>query len=420
MSITAESRTKLAEIRERAGHARKARTQARELLTVAKTTGDTQAEAVAQASFDNADRDVQVVEALENVMLSQISGVGTFGGTGRFGQDSFLDSPDTVAMLGRLAGTSQPVGRVELGSLQTPEQMCAMLDTGAWGPGSQRMAASVVPDSTVGRRGPFDELGVIQQPRRRLSVLDLIPSSPAIGNTVPYVVESGSFDTAAETAESAVKPVGDIGLTDGEAPIRTIAHFLKSPRQILADMPGLDAILHGRLTYAVLRHLESQAVSGDGTGQTLKGILNTSGIGSVAYAGGTPLADLSLAGLVAILNSEAEPDACVMNPTTLQSLLTPKASTAGMYLNIDSPFGTAPSTLALWGIPVITSTMMATNTVLFGSFSQGARLWIREAVNVVVGLDSDDLTRNRVTLLGEGRFGLTINVPAYFALVHLA
>ena len=53
------------------------------------------------------------------------------------------------------------------------------------------------------------------------------------------------------------------------------------------------------------------------------------------------------------------------------------------------------------------STAMATNKVLFGAFGQGAHIWVREAPNVIVGYDSDDLTRNKITLLGEGRFAVT-------------
>lgn len=414
MSVSPATRERLSEIRERTREARAARKTAQDGLAAARAVKDAHAEAVAQMTTDRAQYDVEVAEQLERVLLGQMAGIG-----GGFDASSFLDDPEAVATLERLASTSQPVGRVELGSLMSTEAMCSMLNSGDWGQ-PKLFAASTLPDATVGRRGPFSELGVIPQPRRRLRLLDLIPSSPAVGNTVPYVIESGSLDTAAETAESALKPTGDIGLTDGEAPIRTVAHFIKSPRQILADVPGLSQVLQNRLTYAVLRRLESQIVNGDGTGQNLRGILNTSGIGAVAYSAGTPLGDLSLQGLVAVLNSEAEPDAAVMNATTLQGLLTPKASGSGEYLNIDSPFGTAPAQLTLWGIPTVISTMMPTGQVLFGSFGEGAHVWLREAVNVIVGLDSDDLTRNRVTLLGEMRGGVTINVPSFFTLVHLA
>jgi HK97 family phage major capsid protein len=422
--ITPASKARLQEIRDRTAAARGARTKAKSLMDAAKQGDDVQAQAIAQNALDSAAYDVEVSENLENVLLSQMSGVGGYGSSGGYGQESFLDDPGTVTMLERLASTGQPAGRVELGTLGSAEDMCQTLSDGAWGPGAKRFATDssggVVPDNVVGRRGPFGEIGIISQPRRRLRLLDLVPSSPCVGNSVPYIIESGSFDTAAETSENTTKPEGDIGLTDGENPVRTIAHWLKAPRQILSDTPGLETLLRGRLTYSVLRRLEAQLVSGDGTGQNLQGIMNTTGVASVAYAGATPLADLSLAGLVDILNSESEPDACVMNATTLAKLLTPKASTSGLYLNIDSPFGTGPANLSLWGVPVVVSTVMPANQVLFGAFQEGVRVWIREGCSVILGLDQDDLTKNRITLLGEMRAAVTVLVPSCFGIVNLA
>ena len=180
------------------------------------------------------------------------------------------------------------------------------IESGDWK--QPTLAASTVPDTTVGRRGDLDPVyGYVTQPRRRLSILDLVPKSEATGNSVPLITESGSFDTAVETTEGAAKAVGDIVGTDSEVPVRTIAHYVKAYRQILSDVPELEAIGRTRLIYGVLRRVESQLLAGNGTGQNILGIMNTSGIGSVAFAGGTPLADLALSGLVTELLSEAQP-----------------------------------------------------------------------------------------------------------------
>jgi hypothetical protein len=51
----------------------------------------------------------------------------------------------------------------------------------------------------------------------------------------------------------------------------------------------------------------------------------------------------------------------------------------------------------------------------------GATLFVREAVQVIASdSDQDDFVRNRVTLLGEGRFALAIWQPSAFAVVDLA
>jgi hypothetical protein len=48
-------------------------------------------------------------------------------------------------------------------------------------------------------------------------VLDLLPTGTMDNNTFPYTQESGSFATAAETAEGTAKPEAALTLTDAEA-----------------------------------------------------------------------------------------------------------------------------------------------------------------------------------------------------------
>jgi HK97 family phage major capsid protein len=169
----------------------------------------------------------------------------------------------------------------------------------------------------------------------------------------------------------------------------------------------------------VLRRLENQIVGGDGSGTNLTGILHTTGIASVAFAAGTPLADLALAGMTAVLQSEAEPNGVVMNPADRDAMLAAKASGSGVRLDSAGAFSPVPDTF--FGLPLVTSTVMPQGQALVGDFAQGATLFVREGVNVRVSdSDQDDFIRNQVTLLGEGRFAVAIWRPACFALVHLA
>lgn len=56
---------------------------------------------------------------------------------------------------------------------------------------------------------------------------------------------------------------------------------------------------------------------------------------------------------------------------------------------------------------------------LVGDSRLGRRVLVREGVNVVAGQERDDMTRNRVTLLGEGRLALTVDQPTAWAVVEL-
>jgi hypothetical protein len=105
-------------------------------------------------------------------------------------------------------------------------------------------------------------------------------------NTFPYTQEGGAFTGAAETDEGAAKPEGGITFTDAEATARTIAAWLKLQKQSLEDVPALQAIIESRLRYLVERRLEAQILNGNGTAPNLRGILQTSGIGTVAFDAG--------------------------------------------------------------------------------------------------------------------------------------
>ncbi len=386
---------------------------AREAIRIATAANDPQAIAAAHVALEQARGESELASGLENVLLSQISGVSG----GDFGAGSFLDDPTVIRSLAQLATSSRPVGERELGPMMSNEELVNRIESGSWG-SSPRMAVSTDPSLPDASRYTAP-IGVISQLRRKLTLLDLIPTSTMEGLAFSYAKESGSFTTAAETAERAVKPQGDDPLVAGEVRAKTIAHWNKVARQQLADTPALAVTLQSRLLYGVLRRLEDEIVAGSGTAENLLGIVNTTGIASVPYAAGTPLADLALTGQTDVLLSDAQPNAVVLHPSDWASMLTAKASGSGEYLSDSGPFGMNPD--LLWGLAVIASKVMPVGQALIGDFTQGCTLYVREAPNVRISdSDQDDFIRNVCTVLAEGRFGLAIWRPACFAVVHLA
>jgi signal peptide peptidase SppA len=86
---------------------------------------------------------------------------------------------------------------------------------------------------------------------------------------------------------------------------RTIAHWLKLQKQSLEDVPALRAVIENRLRYGVQRRLEAQVLNGNGTAPNLRGILQTSGIGAVAFDAAAEQADLVLDGITTVLLADA-------------------------------------------------------------------------------------------------------------------
>lgn len=356
------------------------------------------------------------IEELQAAQVNILKALGEDGGRAgavaapvveTWNTDALL-TPDIRAQVSRLAQSSIPAGRVPLGEVISREALAASLGGGP-------NAATVVGTTNM-RRGEF--AGIVPQVRRPLHVLDLIPTDTMDGKSVPYTVEGGSLDSAAEQVEGQRKAEGALALTDAEAVAQTIAAYVKVLKQTLADSAGLQTAIADRLRYVVLRRLEKQVLAGDGTGSNILGILNTPGIGAVSYDADTLPADLVLAGITSVLAADAVPSAVLVNPADWGTMIVAKALGDGHYYS-GGPFNLTPQ--MIWGVPLIASTAVTAGTVLVGDFALGAKLFIREGVQVLLSdADGEDFTENVWTLLGEMRAALAVFRPVAFCTVDIA
>lgn len=308
-------------------------------------------------------------------------------------------TPEVIAQLERTAGSSSQLGTLRTGEIVTREDF----------------AADLAPTANM-RRG--DYYGILPQLQRPLTLLDLIPSGSMSGSNIPYTQEGGLFTGAAETAEGAMKPEAAITWTDTEAIARVIAAWMKIQKAALADVPAIRAVMDQRLRYLVLRRLEAEIINGNGTAPNLRGILNTSGIGTVAFNGAELVADQVLTGITNVLLADALADVIVMNPLDWAEVLKKKAPGDGHYYG-GGPFSVTPQ--VMWGVNLLASQAVPVGHVLVGDMSIGTTLYVREGIQVLFS-DSDgtDFRENRVTLLGEGRFALPVWRPAAFVDVDIA
>lgn len=408
MTVTADHRQRLDAIRERVSTARSRRQTARQLLDAAREAGDVDAQAVAQVQLDEAYTELETSEALQSQMLAALAGVDASPvATGIF------DNPDVTEKLRRMGSGSYPVGAVDLGPLQSVEQLVATIDAGSWGPSKMAAAGPVsVPDAA--RVGPF--YGVVPQLRRPLSILDLLPVASMSSRSFTYLQEAGGY-YAAEVADHAMKPESGVDLNEAEVIAATIAVWQKVSRPQISDVPALQRIINERLMYSVMRRLEDQVIAGDGTGENITGILSMN-IGAVEFDGGdSPLTDLALDGIVETLVNDATPDAVVLHPADWAEML--KASDAtGQRVDSAGAFSTPP--VQLWGLPAIRSTAVPLGSALVGAFGTGGQLFVREPLSLrITDSDQSDFVQNRLTILAEGRFGLAVFQPSAFCHVQL-
>lgn len=252
-----------------------------------------------------------------------------------------------------------------------------------------------------------------------LTVLDLIDRRPTGTNTVEWVQETTAPNAAAEVAEGSAKPEASFTLTLKQDTTSTIAHYVNVTRQAVADDGQLAGYIDGRLSYGLFKRLANQVLNGNGTAPNLRGILQTSGIGTYTAGTATERAVVSIrkAKTVAQL-SEYDPDAVVVNPIDWEAVELSSAT--------DGTFIVAALaqqiTQRVWGMAVIvsnaiTGTVFGTTggTFLVGAFREGATLWERTGVLIyLTDSHASNFTSNILTLLAELRAALSVWRPAAF------
>jgi hypothetical protein len=421
VTVTTAASDRLADIRKRKGDIRDAiaaakrdRDRTRQAAIDSgnltdPTSGEFKAAERAMNVLANLEGQLDLVHEEERFVLAQVAGLSP-----DFGGDSFLSDHETLRDLSRLATSSQPIGKVDLGlGVPRGDLLQMMRPQAALTPGQVDVGEEA-------RRGRY--VGIQPILRRRLRLLDLIPSMPLdAGNSVEYNVETAAasgIDDAGETAEGAVKPATALDYPDAEAKVKTIPVFTKLRRQQLADVPTLEQTVRARLAHMVLRRLERQILSGNGTGENLRGIYNTSGVGGVAFSATELDADQVLEGEVDVILSEAEPNGVAVHPRNWADMRKEKNTGGDGNYWSGGPF--APTSSTLWETPAVIATGAVVNRPLVGDYEIGATVFVREGVTLRMSdSDQDDFVRNRVTLLAEGRFALAVWYPGAFSIVEL-
>jgi len=267
----------------------------------------------------------------------------------------------------------------------------------------------------AGSAGPaiatYRDPELIDTPKRKLTVRDLVTNSRTTTSAIEYVKKTGFTNSAAPTAEGVKKPQSDLQYKLETTSTKVIAHFMKASRQILSDVPRLRSDIDNELIYGLKLVEEAQILNGDNTGQNLYGIIPQ----ATAYAAPLSLADINiidvlrLAMLQAAL-AEYPATGHVLNPIDWAQIETLK-DTIGRYIVGNPQGGLTPS---LWRLPVVETQAMTVRKFLVGAFKLGATLYDQWDSRVEAGYENDDFTKNMVTLLAEERLALAVKRPESF------
>lgn len=267
-------------------------------------------------------------------------------------------------------------------------------------------------DATV---GPDRAAGIVGGAFQPLTLESFLPSVPTSSNAIEFTKEASFTNNAAETAEGGAKPETDITFSLVNMPVSTVAHWIKISKQLAADNAALAAYVNSRMIYGVNLKVEQQLVSGDGVAPNISGILDSGNFTAHGYLSGDLGTNLKKYQLIRKMiadawNSGYPADAIILNPADFAQMELDALDSTGnnARVAVDSA-----GQLRVWGLPVIQSVGMTADQVAVGAFGMACTVHNREGVVVELSdSDSDNFTKNLVTVRAERRLALAVERPA--------
>jgi HK97 family phage major capsid protein len=259
---------------------------------------------------------------------------------------------------------------------------------------------------------PYYKPGIVPPGQQRLTIRDLLPSTPIGSSMVVYAKETSQTNNAAmQTAESVSKAESALGFTLLYAPVQTLAHFIPVSRQLLDDAPAIQGYINTRMLFFLKKKEEDELLNGDGTGTNLSGLITNSTAfdTSAVTTAVDSYIDVLQEAITQCSKSFLDPDGIVLNPldwSRIQRIKTVGTASSGQYIFSDPHSVATPK---LWGLNVIPTWSMPENQFLVGAFAMAAMVWDRNNATIEISREhASFFIQNMAALLVEERLALTV------------
>lgn len=244
------------------------------------------------------------------------------------------------------------------------------------------------------------------------SVIDLVRTQPTFWNLLPkgttalnpyvWAYKYNKEGSADFIGEGVLKPIASFEIRTETSTAKKVAERMRVSRELLKDIQGMTSMIENELRYEVLKHANDTVLTGT--------------VSSTDPAGVTTVASaFTLTGLE--VESPNNYDAIRAALAQLQSLnftsnivafVNPvDAAQMDMDKGTDGHYALPPFYTAggqqVAGIRVIADNNIAVGNLLIGSLDTYKILMV-EQFRVEWGLDSDDFSKNLMTVIGEMRF----------------
>ncbi len=355
-------------------------------------------DAVANIKADlaaQAESGMKLHAALIEVSQKMADQIGAFGGPGNAPVSISAAFAESDSFKKFAAGESRSARFTMNGAWHNPTTFGAVIGSGTTGEGNG--GALLTPDY---------QSGIIRDPDRPLAIRDLLMPGRTSSQVVQYFKETGFTNAAAFVSENTRKPQSDIEFEYADAPVRTIAHFVKATNQILSDVPMLRSYIDSRLRFGVKVVEDDALLNGTGAGQSIEGLKPqaTAFDTSATEAGDTMLDTLHRAFTQASL-AYYPVDWVILHPRDWERVVL-KKDLEERYIWANP--GSATPTSGIWGRRVVSTTAQTE-----GEFTVGARMaaqiFDREDISVEIATENeDDFVNNRCTIRAENRLALAV------------
>jgi HK97 family phage major capsid protein len=269
-----------------------------------------------------------------------------------------------------------------------------------------RITLDVKTDTTID--GDYDgnvalsvlEPGVnrISRPIRRIREISNVGSTTS--KFVTYIQQTQNVEGTLWVNEAGPKFNGEVKYEEVSEEVKKVAAYIKVSKEMLADLSFVRSEINTELMEAIEQNIDYSLVNGAG-GNDLNGLLAVApNFAPGTFAGTIPGANIMDLIRICKANIEAAnfvPTHVVLNPEDVAKIELTKTST-GEYTY--PAFWDANMRVA--GLVVVSSNNITAGTMIVGDFTK-FNIKFREDMNMSVGYENDDFTRNMVTILCEAR-----------------
>lgn len=250
--------------------------------------------------------------------------------------------------------------------------------------------------------------------------MDVFPVIPITGKYFGVLVEYTETDGTATTAEDTAAGKSSFLFKTVEYKVFKINTYYHVSEEMLEDVDQLTAKINRVGRDRILSKIDTKIFATTGDNSTdIRGLYATAGTTHTAFVAGTYAASVKEANYISLIEkmmlqanaTDDEVNAVVMNPNQISAIENLKDADGNSLLDRSVVFDQLGRLVSIKGLMVVKNKKQTTNTCAV-FWSEAAEIGLRRDMNMIIGLDSDDLTTGMRTIVISARVAFGTGKPS--------